>query len=686
MRKIWEHYFEKGGIERRILSRGIALAVMPLLLMVIVTLIVQQVANSVAVAGSFKLATQDLNHTVEGLLGASESNQENIAKALSGAKVFLDRAGRIEFDESKQINWKAKNQFSEEVLEVSLPTMMAGSTRFTPVSDFSQEAPVVDEVEQLFKMTATVFQRMDERGDMLRIATTVKKKSGERAIGTFIPAVGADGKANPVLAAVLQGKTYLGRAFVVNAWFIAAYQPIRAASGKDGPGKIVGMIYTGLPEVELRDQLGRFSARVSGAGKTDVFVLHTAGPAKGLFVLSNDKALEGHNSWDAKDAQGKLFVRYICQKALLAKPGEISEATYWAMGIEGQAARKMIVRFTYYPAWDWVIGVQQPEEEFLSTPNRIRTIFRVTDWLLPLLCIAAAVAASMVWHKFVGKLSGRIAAVIGKLKQSARQLDTAADAIGERSGSVAASASELMRATQSQAAASEETSVATGSVTETAKVNYQTAESMRTLSAGTETILKQAVATLGDVDSAMQSISSTSGNVLGIADSINEISFATNIVSLNASIEAARAGEAGVTFAYIAGEVRSLAKKCAGAADETKKIVSQSRTEMERGSQLVGRLVNALHPIGKSSDQIRDLATEVSATSKQQAESLRQVLEAVEQIQRASESSAQAARKGADDAEELQSQVTSLVRSVSEIEQAIEILNNEFALSGKAAS
>jgi methyl-accepting chemotaxis protein len=292
----------------------------------------------------------------------------------------------------------------------------------------------------------------------------------------------------------------------------------------------------------------------------------------------------------------------------------------------------------------------------------------------------------MVWHKFVGKLSGRIAAVIGKLKQSARQLDTAADAIGERSGSVAASASELMRATQSQAAASEETSVATGSVTETAKVNYQTAESMRTLSAGTETILKQAVATLGDVDSAMQSISSTSGNVLGIADSINEISFATNIVSLNASIEAARAGEAGVTFAYIAGEVRSLAKKCAGAADETKKIVSQSRTEMERGSQLVGRLVNALHPIGKSSDQIRDLATEVSATSKQQAESLRQVLEAVEQIQRASESSAQAARKGADDAEELQSQVTSLVRSVSEIEQAIEILNNEFALSGKAAS
>jgi len=304
MRKIWEHYFEKGGIERRILSRGIALAVMPLLLMVIVTLIVQQVANSVAVAGSFKLATQDLNHTVEGLLGASESNQENIAKALSGAKVFLDRAGRIEFDESKQINWKAKNQFSEEVLEVSLPTMMAGSTRFTPVSDFSQEAPVVDEVEMLFKMTATVFQRMDERGDMLRIATTVKKKSGERAIGTFIPAVGADGKANPVLAAVLQGKTYLGRAFVVNAWFIAAYQPIRAASGKDGPGNcrddlhrtarggIAGSVGAFQCAGERSGKDGRFCSAHGWAGERAVCVIERQGTRRSQFVGCERRARE----------------------------------------------------------------------------------------------------------------------------------------------------------------------------------------------------------------------------------------------------------------------------------------------------------------------------------------------------------------------------------------------------------
>jgi methyl-accepting chemotaxis protein len=93
---------------------------------------------------------------------------------------------------------------------------------------------------------------------------------------------------------------------------------------------------------------------------------------------------------------------------------------------------------------------------------------------------------------------------------------------------------------------------------------------------------------------------------------------------------------------------------------------------------MVNLLTKTLNPVEESSEKIRGLAAEVSNNSKQQAESLGQVLEAVEQIQRASESSAQAAQKGAHDAVELEGQVAFLVRSISEIDGAIDLLNKEF--------
>lgn len=76
--------------------------------------------------------------------------------------------------------------------------------------------------------TATVFL------DDSRIATTVLRKNGNRALGTRV--------SKEVASRVLDNeRPWIGEAFVVNSWYLTAYDPI-----VDIDGKIVGMLYVGI--------------------------------------------------------------------------------------------------------------------------------------------------------------------------------------------------------------------------------------------------------------------------------------------------------------------------------------------------------------------------------------------------------------------------------------------------------
>lgn len=63
-------------------------------------------------------------------------------------------------------------------------------------------------------------------------------------------------------------------------------------------------------------------------------------------------------------------------------------------------------------------------------------------------------------------------------------------------------------------------------------------------------------------------------SIRNIAVVINEVAFQTNILALNAAVEAARAGDAGRSFAVVALEVKSLAQRARGAADDIIKELS----------------------------------------------------------------------------------------------------------------
>jgi two-component system NtrC family sensor kinase len=83
--------------------------------------------------------------------------------------------------------------------------------------------------------TATIFQ------ENLRISTNVMNLQGERAIGTQV--------SSEVHEQVLdRGERWVDRAFVVNDWYITAYEPIRNIAGD-----VIGILYVGMLEQRFAD-------------------------------------------------------------------------------------------------------------------------------------------------------------------------------------------------------------------------------------------------------------------------------------------------------------------------------------------------------------------------------------------------------------------------------------------------
>jgi len=108
--------------------------------------------------------------------------------------------------------------------------------------------------------TATIFQ-----GD-LRVSTNVKREDGSRAIGTRV--------SKEVYEQVLEkGLPWIDRAFVVNNWYISAYEPI-----KNIKGQIIGVLYVGVLEEKFTDMR---------AGAVAVFLAITCGGMLAALVVSS---------------------------------------------------------------------------------------------------------------------------------------------------------------------------------------------------------------------------------------------------------------------------------------------------------------------------------------------------------------------------------------------------------------
>jgi len=173
-----------------------------------------------------------------------------------------------------ELKKESNDLFQQSIINI-LPTPKAKFQRSGEEKNgmvITAAAPIIDENQKVLgviysgklinrnyeivdKVKNTVFQEEKYKGkdigtatiflSDLRISTNVMNLDGTRAIGTLI--------AKDVYEAVLErGMPWVARAFVVNAWYITAYEPI-----KDINGQIIGVLYVGILEEKFTDMRNR---------------------------------------------------------------------------------------------------------------------------------------------------------------------------------------------------------------------------------------------------------------------------------------------------------------------------------------------------------------------------------------------------------------------------------------------
>ena len=342
-----------------------------------------------------------------------EAVEAKVRTDLNVARDVLARQGAVAFAE-ETVPWTAVDQYTQAARRLDLPRMEVGETWLGQNGAMTSSSPVVDEVKRLVGGTCTIFQRMNDAGDMLRVCTNVEKLDGSRAIGTYIPATNPDGEPNPVVATVLSGETFGGRAYVVNDWYITAYEPIH-----DAAGEVAGMLYVGVPQESVESLREGIMDIV--VGKTGyVFVLGGRGSQQGDYLISKGGQRDGENIWNAKDADGRLFIQSLVTKALELEAGQIDFERYPWQNKGEDTARMKVAAISYFEPWDWVIGAGIYEDEYHGTIDALRGSIdglALGAAIVGLLALVATILMAVA-------LGGRITRPLVKLKACAEDLAT----------------------------------------------------------------------------------------------------------------------------------------------------------------------------------------------------------------------------------------------------------------------
>lgn len=251
--------------------------------------------------------------------------------------------------------------------------------------------------------------------------------------------------------------------------------------------------------------------------------------------------------------------------------------------------------------------------------------------------------------------------IINSTSDVIRQIEASSKLVSDGSSKMSDNSTTLSQAATEQAATVEELNASIVEISSNISANADSAGKAKVLADDCMKIVDEGNVKMTDMLHAMEEINETSSQIANIIKTIEDISFQTNILSLNASIEAARAGEAGKGFAVVAGEVGQLAGKTAEATKNTTALIKTSLAAVENGTVMANETAKMLSKIVSETDDTAKVIDKIAAASQEQADSVKQILVGMDQISTSVQMTSGSSAECAASAEELSGQAKVLL-------------------------
>ncbi len=245
-----------------------------------------------------------------------------------------------------------------------------------------------------------------------------------------------------------------------------------------------------------------------------------------------------------------------------------------------------------------------------------------------------------------------------------------ANTVNQNADDVAKTSDDLLSSTLQQITAIEELATATEQLNASAEQNSQQAEGAMDSVKNAETQLEVSRLNIDKLLTAIDIIKQSSSEIQSINNVINDISYQTNLLSLNAMIEASRSNENG-GFKVVALEVRKLAERSAEAAQNINELLANNINAVQEGVQLSNTMREGFDETLELMKPLAINIQNVSEASYEQSVSIEQITQGLDNINRAVDENKLLSQASSNTSAELRNNASTLIKALINLNQLI---------------